>query len=276
MSITCEGSETFLLINGLTVDRPIRLGSGVEILPARCDPQPDAIIKVSRSEIDLGIAAIFLRQVSSQIHITCNDTKALAILAWNTLWDAVLLSAILNCDASCNLQSDTPAESFGPKTSLHVITYHLHITGSSEARKISEEEAQWIEKHFETARDLLKDANFMNAAHAMASYNWHPHPRARLAILWSGIEGLFGIESELVFRISLYCAKFLSPIDEEKRKNIFSSVKRLYKLRSSAVHGSDLHDGTDSGIVDSAKLSQALIKQCIEINATPKQEELAP
>lgn len=276
MSILGKGTETFLLINGLAVGRRISLGSGVYIAPAQCDPNPDAIIKVSRSEVDLGIAAIFLRRVSSQIHITSDDPKSLAVLAWNTLWDVVLLSAIFNCNASSNLQSDSPAESFGFDTTLNVINYHLHSLGSLEVRSVSEEEAQWIENHFEDARNLLKDSNFMNAAHSMASYHWHPHPRAKLAILWSGIEGLFDIQSELTFRISLYCARFLSPEDRHQRNSIFSSVKSLYKLRSIAVHGSDFGKDVNSGVVDSAKLLQDLIRRCIETNKMPKIDELAP
>lgn len=276
MGILTQGTQTFLLVNGLSVNRRISLGPGVEILPARCDTNPDAIIKVSKTEVDLGIAAIFLRRVSSQIHITSDDPKNLGALAWNTLWDVILLSAIFNCNATTNLQSNGPAESFGFDTSLNVVHYHLQSLGSLEERALSEQESDWLESHFQTARNLLCDSNFTNAVHSMASFRWHPHPRAKLAILWSGIEGLFGIESELSFRVSLYCARFLSQADEEERKSIFSSVRRLYKLRSSAVHGQDLGTNTDSGVNESATLLQTLIKRCIEKNQVPKADELAP
>lgn len=276
MGILTEGTETYLFVNGLTVDRSIRIGPNAQLQPACCDPSPDAIVKASKNEIDLGIVAIFLRQVASQVHLTSNNPKDLAALAWNTQWDVILLNAIFNCSVTCILQADTPAQSFGPNTRLNVIHRHLHGVDSLQPRKVNEQEALWLERNFENARVLLKEPNFMNAVHAMASHQWHPHPRAKLAILWSGIEGLFGIESELVFRISLYCARFLSPDNQEKRKSVFSNVKKLYKLRSSAVHGSQIGSKPDSGVAESAELLQSLIMKCIELNELPKPEALVP
>ena len=61
------------------------------------------------------------------------------------------------------------------------------------------------------AKALLDDDGYSNAVHCLSSYRWHSMPRAQLALLWSGIEGLFRVDHELSFRLSLYAAKFLCP-----------------------------------------------------------------
>jgi hypothetical protein len=275
MRVSGRGKETFLFVNGLGVARSIRLGQNVELLPARCSPSPDDIIQVSQTEIDLGIATIFLRQVSSQIRVIADNPKDLAVRAWNSVWDAVLLSALCGCDAVCNFQCNTSAENFGSDSQLEVTNYHLRGL-SEEVHTINDTEALWIEQNFSKARALLDKAAFQNAVHSLASYRWNAHPRVRLAILWSGIEGLFEVESELVFRISLYSARFLAPNDEAERARTFANVKRLYKLRSAAVHGSKIKGKSGNGVEESAQLLLKLIRQCIVSNDLPHIEYLAP
>lgn len=210
MQILGKVGETFLFLNGLKVHRPLSLGDSVELLPAQCSPDPDAIITISNSEVELGITTIFLRQVCSQLRVTEKDPKKHAALAWNSIWDAVLLSAIFDCEVVCNFQSDRPAEEFGKESNLQVTNFHLRgLTNTP--RQLDEEEAKWITSNFTGARDLIKVPEFQNAVHCMATYRWHTLPRARLALIWAGIEGLFNIESEVLFRLSLYISRFLEP-----------------------------------------------------------------
>ena len=129
---------------------------------------------------------------------------------------------------------------------------------------------------FETARTLLEKNAFQTAVHSLASYHWHPHPRTQLALIWSGIEALFGIDSELAFRISLYTARFLAPSDGSERSTVFASVKQLYKLRSKAVHGSDMKGDLQRAVEESADLLRRLVRRCIENNQLPPVEALAP
>ena len=52
---------------------------------------------------------------------------------------------------------------------------------------------------------------------------------------------MFGINSELVYRISLYAACLLA-VRGDARKQKFEEVKKLYGLRSKVVHGEKLSD----------------------------------
>jgi hypothetical protein len=275
MPIYGYGQETFLYLNGIGVNRKIQLRDNVELLPAKCSPEPDSIIKVSKSEIDLGIAVIFLKQVNSQLRITAEDPKTLATLAWNSQWDAVLLSALHDCEAVSNLQCDRPAEEFGPECRLDVTNYYLRGISSS-IYMINDDEAAWIEQYYDAAWRLLDKEEFRDAVHSLATYRWHSHPRPRIALIWSGIEGLFKIEGELAFRISLYAARFLAADNEAKMKTTFSDVKRLYKQRSAAVHGSTIKGEASKVVDESAQLLKRLIRQCIHNGDLPNIEELAP
>lgn len=274
MQISGRGKETFLFVNGIRVKRMIPLGSNVDLLPASCSPDPKIIMEISKSEVDLGITAIFLRRIGSQLHLTADSPKKLAILGWNSMWDIVLLSALLHCEAECNFQCSTPAEDFNASTILEITNYHLR--GLSSSRLISESEAKWLEKHFTTARKMLDLQPFQNAIHALSSYRWHTLPSARLAILWSGIETLFEIESEIVFRLSLYTSRFLSPNNKANRSKVFNDVKRLYKQRSAAVHGSKIKGDSKAIVNESAQLLLMLVRRCVTTGSLPDVNQLAP
>lgn len=276
MQITGSGRDTYLYLQGLGVEHSIRLGEHVELRPARCEPNPDTIIALCKSEIDIGVAAIFLRQVTSQLHVTAKGPKQLAERAWNALWNAVLMSALYDRDVVCNFQCDTPAQELSTASHMEITNYHLRGLSPLPPRILGEEDIKWIESHVEAAWSLLDADSFQTAVHALASYRWNPHPRVRLAVLWSGVEGLFGIESELAFRLRLYIARFLEPQDEDKRRLLFANVRRLYSERSRAVHGSIMKDSVGGAIEESAQLLRDLVRTCIINGALPCAGALAP
>jgi hypothetical protein len=138
------------------------------------------------------------------------------------------------------------------------------------------DEATWIESNIASARSLLDKPAFQSAIHCLATYRWHSLPRVQLAVLWAGIEGLFGVDSEIVFRLSLYTARYLEPDNERHRSQIFATVKRVYKQRSAAVHGAKIKGNLEVGITDSATLLLRLLRKCVEDGELPRTETLAP
>ncbi len=100
-------------------------------------------------------------------------------------------------------------------------------------------------------------------------------PRAQLALLWSGIEGLFGIDYELSFRLSLYIAKYLAPRNRVRQKAIFNNVKKMYSIRSKAVHGGKLKSPNDS-VQESIKILHRLVVKSAEMGRLPETDDLAP
>ena len=59
-------------------------------------------------------------------------------------------------------------------------------------------------------------------------------------------------------------------------KATFLSVKRLYKQRSAAVHGSRIKGEADKAVEESAQLLKTLLKRCIVAGDLPCVEALAP
>jgi hypothetical protein len=276
MQIEGSGSETYLFLNGISAPRRIRLSAHVHLLPGDCTADSDLIVSLFEKRVDLGVAAIFLGLVTSQLHVVAPTAKDLAISAWNSVWDGILLSALFHCEAVCNFQSDTPAEKLTTSSTVKITNYHLRGLSHDAPCRLSDIEADWVEQHFTTAQALLSQSAFQNAVHCLATYRWHSLPRARLALLWAGIEGLFNVESELVFRISLYTARFLEPSDEKARQALFAAVKTLYNQRSKAVNGARIKGDINACVEQSAALLQRLVRGCVTINSLPNPESLAP
>lgn len=144
----------------------------------------------------------------------------------------------------------------------------------SDIYNISEEDELWLEKYYKTAYKLLEKDSFQTAVHTMASYRWHSVPRVQLAVIWSGIESLFNVNTEVSFRISLYIANFLGE-NEAQAQQIFKQVRKIYSSRSSAVHGNKTKDNLESAVEESANLLTRILRRCAELNKLPDVDNLA-
>ncbi len=93
-------------------------------------------------------------------------------------------------------------------------------------------------------------------------------------LLWSGIEGLLGVDGELRRRIALHAAILFNGSLEEKT-NHFHQIKKAYDFRSKVVHG---------GKIDTEKLSaeyrfasnllRGLLSTCVILKRVPTAREL--
>lgn len=151
----------------------------------------------------------------------------------------------------CNLQSDVPVEELTTESEVYVTNYYLKGFSFS-SYSLTDIDIGWIDKKNQISAP--DDEAYNTARHCLSTSRWHTIPRTRLAILWPGIEGLFKIDSEITFRISLYIAYFLEPDNPLKRRQIFNDVKKLYRIRSRAVHGGKVSIGTSDAADQSASL----------------------
>lgn len=156
---------------------------------------------------------------------------------------------------------------------IHITNYELRAL-LSDIYNISEEDELWLEKYYKTAYKLLEKDSFQTAVHTMASYRWHSVPRVQLAVIWSGIESLFNVNTEVSFRISLYIANFLGE-NEAQAQQIFKQVRKIYSSRSSAVHGNKTKDNLESAVEESANLLTRILRRCAELNKLPDVDNLA-
>lgn len=273
MKVSASAKEIFLYVNGLSVVRPIKLGPGVKLQPTIAAKLP---IAKGASRIDLGVMMTFLGGVESELHLSGYQGKELGVKAWNSYWDILLINAIFDRDAMINLQAECSAKNLCDSSKLSVANYALRGLATSPSEPLSDTDLCWLEASIESARTLLDDSRFQNAVHCLATYRWHSLPRARLALLWAGVEGLFEIESEIVFRLSLHVAQFLGGDMAASRQAVFDQVKRLYRIRSRAVHGGKMTGNSRDACVESATLLRQLIRRCIELRALPDTKAFVP
>lgn len=270
-----EENVAYILLSGISVSQPLILGENVELLAAdtsHLDLQT-AIATVSHPD-DIAVVAACIPRISAQLKITAETSRQTAIAAWNSMWDAILLGAILNVEVGFNLQSDAESSEIGVHSHLRATNYRMHGINNKDFHALTAEEVVWIGSNFPQARGLLRDENFSNAVHCLASYRWHSMPRVKMAVLWAGIEGLFKVSSEIKFRISLYIAFFLHSESSEKRKKVFELVKKLYDSRSAAVHGGKLKGTIESAVEESAAILQKLVLRCVENGGIPAEMDL--
>lgn len=277
MRIVATGSETFILLNGVVVSHDVRLSDSVQLQPAdtsHLDLQ--TAISACSSADDIAVVAAYIPRTTAQVRISASTPQELVATAWNVSWFMLLLSAYLHTEVGFNIQCDVPADAIGAKTTLRATNHFMHGLVNARPHVLTSEESDWVATHFVDASQLLDHDRFQAAVHCLASYRWHSMPSVQLAILWAGIEGMFGASSEIRFRISLYIARFLHPDDPEARRGRFDSVKRLYTVRSAAVHGSRIKGDARSAVTDSAMILRDLLIKCVAIKAMPEESELVP
>lgn len=269
------GRSTYLLISGVTIPRPVRLVQGIELLPVDDGVGPRPFLS-KLDLLDQQFALLLLPWVQCQLRVSGRGSSDVATRAWNALWDVLLLSAIYTVPVNCGLQSSCALERFTESSRLNIIHYRVFEPPEGEGLALKEDDCCWLETYFGCAQELLDEHRFQNAVHCLATYHWHTLPRAQLALLWAGIEGLFGVDSEITFRVSLYAAKFLFPENLDQQRETFNAVKRLYGIRSKAVHGARMKGEPRDSVNESVALLGRLVRACIERNQLPVLDDLAP
>lgn len=266
------GNECYLYVNGISASKHIWLHDTVCLCPVKSTVKWAEIMSLFENDIDLSIAVLCNPTIASQLHILADNTEQLIANAWNSQWDCLLLGALLKCNVMCNLQSNQPIEKIAEAQYVHVTNYELRALLST-PYSISDVDEEWIAKNYEAAYHLLEKDCYQTAVHTMASYRWHSVPRVQLAVIWSGIESLFNVNTEVSFRISLYIANFLSD-NEAEAKQIFKQVRKMYSLRSTAVHGNKTKDNLENAVEESADLLNRILRRCAETRSLPNVDNL--
>ena len=248
-----SAAASYLYLMGLTIDEELPLTQHLSLLPATCKASPDDMINSvmkygSGDETDLGVLIAVLRKTTAQLRVV-GEGKELAVRVWNAQSAIVLLSALLPCSA-INV----------------VLSTRLFIP--RKLKVINDSEKQWIRQHYRDAWELFdKNTRFETAVNSLWSYKQSLRPSVQMAIIWAGIESLFGVRSELVFRVSTLAALFLGGGKQKQQE-----IKKLYRARSEAVH--EGKQPSESCVSDSAKLLQALILECVERGCLPNEDGL--
>jgi hypothetical protein len=149
----------------------------------------------------------------------------------------------------------------------NILDFHTKILSipSFKSDAPSTEDCEWCQSHFDRFNRLCADSSkFRFALEAAIDWRYAKDHRTAISRLWAGIESLFGVSSELVYRLSVYAATLLKPRGPE-RTAMFAQIKKLYGVRSKAVHGEEISEPQlVQGTSDSFELLRHLLLHSID------------
>lgn len=258
----------YIYLCGIKPLREVALGKGITLLQAVPNPEPndmiDSIMKsYHASEVELGLLIATLRLTTAQIRIEGATGKDLAAKTWNAQQICVLMSAILDCDLAWYFQADRPVELFDSDTDIHMIMENLYKI-PNKCINLSDKDCYFLQERINKSRILADENNkFYLATNAMWSHRLNYMPAIRIAVIWSGIELLFMVDSNIKNTIAIVASRFIGGNDD-----MVEEIRTLYKeVRCKAVH--EYQNGTDGVYEKSKELLHKLILKCIDEGDTP-------
>lgn len=176
---------------------------------------------------------------------------AVADYSWSTI------SAL--SDGACNVKllEDTPrAKFFG------------------QAITTSQSDVNWIATNITKFAQLIQVPKFKLAVESLTENHFSNSDRMIVATIWAGIEALFEIQAELSFRLAVGIASILEHRGS-LRKELYQKTKKLYSVRSQAVHGGALTTKKlEEHIVEARKLLSRLLCHFIETGSLLSEDEI--
>ncbi|MFJ3650502.1 hypothetical protein [Streptomyces murinus] len=128
---------------------------------------------------------------------------------------------------------------------------------------IGESDLEWVILRLARDFELHEQPSYRLAYDSAAYAPFLKDPRTAVARIWSGIESLFDVQNELSFRLSMYAGVLISD-DFDQRVDVQANFKRLYTLRSKAVHGAKLDSlRLEEALTSSWSLLRDLLLACI-------------
>ena len=140
--------------------------------------------------------------------------------------------------------------------------------------RLVEEDFHWAFRKAMILADLLEVPRFRLAVDALTTHQHLLNSRMMAASIWAGIEALMGIDSELSFRLALSAASMLEPRGTARYER-YRRIKKLYNVRSKAVHGEALEEAALlQNVIESRELLSQLICHMIEARKVFTKEEI--
>lgn len=109
----------------------------------------------------------------------------------------------------------------------------------AESTIVQAADLKWVSENVYRFAQLVEVPCFYLAVESLSTHQHQASDRMMVASLWSGIEALFNIHSELSFRLASRIAVGTEPLGPG-RKAAYKEIVKLYGTRSKAVHGAKL------------------------------------
>ncbi|WGS49821.1 hypothetical protein LFL96_19055 [Paraburkholderia sp. D15] len=271
-------SEVCFALSGLTLHGGVYEFAGLGTL--REVRQPPGEIELAGALENKGLLSAVARHMPSVthelavLHGASNDLQGLLDTGWRIIsalrcrsvadllvpavasvsWDAI--PAVERDSCKVQLLEDVPA-----------------ARRLGEVVAVSRDELDWVHKHLAVWIELLERPAFRLAVDCLTTHHHQANLRMSAAALWAGFEGIFGINSELRFRLAALAASFLEDRGPG-RVALYRRIKLLYDYRSKAVHGAATKDALlEEHIIEVRALLSRLMCRMTEAGTLPSVDE---
>jgi hypothetical protein len=264
-----NGPRVLIAGHGMVVCEEFMLAPGITVTPA-IPRLPDALIVHNNADFKTTFGALAMERIAN-FSLAIDDAaggKALAVKAWNSLWTFSLLA--LACKSPVmSLYSAPEGSSQLSLANRNIVINPLPTIASADIEKL-----QWAREHYEQFNVLVGDRRFQAAQRYYNNSHYLFDDDAKIMLLWAGIEGLLGVDSELRRRIALHAA-ILHDGDASAKAAHFTNVKKAYDIRSKVVHGT----GADATSLKTAyafasEVLVSLLRKMVELGRVPPASEL--
>jgi hypothetical protein len=263
-------SEVVLIVgHGVTVAETIELAPGVLVTPEVPRFEVQEVADGTKSIAEYASVLTMVEHATFAIRVSGLRGKGLAAKAWNALWQFHLLSLAAQSPC-CSLYSVAD----GAKPTFAVANRHLFFAPFERSAHLTRAHLTWAAKHQAGFDGLVKNPRFSTAMRCFGNAHYLPDFDMRIMLLWSGIEGLLGVDAELSRRVAQYAA-LLHKGSQEDREAHYRMVRKSYAIRSKAVHGAGSAPAVlIAGYQDGSAILAELLARCVEIGEVPSCDEL--
>ncbi len=209
-------------------------------------------VAIGTEAVDLGKGFISLLRVRSLPEI-------LVPAALPCSWSAATLNRLNARSCEADLIEDIP-----------------NLLQLDETRIVSVDDLQWIFDNLSHFQWLMStSAAYALAVDSLCQHNHQSNLRMAAAMIWSGIEALFGMKGgETTYRLALYISAILEG-PGAARYELFKKTKEEYNTRSRIVHGSATdEEAIRRHILKARSLLSRLICRMTESQGVPATETL--
>jgi len=139
---------------------------------------------------------------------------------------------------------------------------------------VSTEDCRWVSENLVGLLKLRADQEFHFALECLSESYVQESWRLAATVLWAGIEALVQVSAEVTYRLSLSVAALLEQPGPE-RLATFKMVKKLYGMRSRAVHGAHVaEDDLRKHVLLARSILERCLQEIVEIGKVPSVADL--
>jgi len=236
--------------HGIRIQEACELAPGIILRPGPTSHMAQVVADGCNSLVEY--AAVLSMQEFASFSLEIHEVRGgeyLATKTWNSLWLFHLLA--LACESPCDA-----LYSWSGSTKIKFALSTPHVI-------------------FQSFEVLIGDKTF--TASLLCYSNSHHLFRyaPRIMLLWSGIESLFKVSSELTRTLALYSALMLEENSTDARYDCYKRVKKDYDLRSKVVHGAlEKESQMEDAYIRASGLLVRLLAKCVDLSRVPTSEEL--